>query len=115
MFDLQPHEIKALQERMMADIDAYCVDRFTEDHRMHLGASVIGHECARHIWYSFRWVKANMFDGRMLRLFERGQLEEDRIDKLLFGIGFKIRTINPDTNKQYQIVGAHGHYGGSLD
>lgn len=44
--------------------------------RLHLGASVLGHQCARYIWLSFRWAISEQFPGRILRLFRRGQNEE---------------------------------------
>lgn len=102
-------------DQIQADINKYCVDTLTSDHRTHLGASVIGHDCSRFIWYAFRWVKKEIFDGRMLRLFERGNLEEQRIIKLLRGIGCKVWEVDPITNTQYRIWAVHGHYGGSQD
>ena len=47
--------------------------------REHLGASLIGKPCGRALWFDFRWVTPSRFSGRMLRLFETGQREEDRI------------------------------------
>jgi hypothetical protein len=44
--------------------------------RPHLGASQIGNDCNRALWYSFRWAVWPHFDGRTLRLFDRGQREE---------------------------------------
>lgn len=76
--------------------------------RPHLGASIIGRACSREIWYSFRWVQAPGFDGRMLRLFETGQRFEDRICSELEGIGIKI------TERQKVIV-IFPHFGGSID
>jgi hypothetical protein len=54
------------------------------------------------------------FDGRMLRLFNRGHKEEFRFVEWLNGIGANVREIAPD-GKQFRINGVHGHYGGSLD
>lgn len=76
--------------------------------RPHLGASIIGRNCSREIWYSFRWVQAPGFDGRMLRLFETGQRFEDRICSELEWIGIKI------TERQKVIV-IFQHFGGSID
>jgi hypothetical protein len=44
--------------------------------RDHLGASQIGKECLRALWYGFRWWTPPKFPGRVLRLFERGNREE---------------------------------------
>ena len=52
-----------------------------------LGASQIGSECSKMLWLSFRWVVPSKFEvpkrstkkvGQMLKLFERGQDEEER-------------------------------------
>lgn len=105
----------SLARRIKSDIDGYCVDRFINDHREHLGASVIGEHCQRKIWYAFRWVKKEIFDGRQLRLFNRGTLEETRWHEWLRGIGFTLWEVDPNTQKQFRIWGAQGHYGGSAD
>jgi len=76
--------------------------------RPHLGASIIGKKCDREIWYSFRWYKKPNFDGRMLRLFETGQLAEDRIVKELEGIGIKV-------SRRQEVVSIIPHFGGSID
>ena len=92
--------------------DAYSTkeDKF----RSHLGASIIGRECAREIWYSFHWATANHFEGRMLRLFNRGHLEEPRFVALLLMIGCEVWQAD-ENGKQFRISGYRGHYGGSLD
>lgn len=82
--------------------------------RAHLGASILGRECSREIWYSFRWATRKSFDGRMLRLFNRGHLEEPRMLAMLLMIGCEVWSIN-DKGKQYKVKGHFGHSGGSLD
>lgn len=85
-----------------------------EPFRPHMGASLIGNPCARAVWYSFRWATRKSFDGRMIRLFNRGHLEEGRFIAMLLGIGVKV--FQQDANgKQFRITGAFGHYGGSGD
>ena len=58
--------------------------------RAHLGCSGLGHHCDRWIWLSFRWAVIEKFPGRILRLFRRGQLEEDQIISDLKLAGVKI-------------------------
>ena len=83
-------------------------------HRQHLGASGIGKDCARAIWYSFRWFTKPHFDGRILRLFNRGHLEEARFIAMLLAIGVEV--FQQDANgKQYRISDMGGHFGGSGD
>lgn len=112
---LSPQTRKALAEQIKNDVDAFCVKEFTGEHREHLGASVIGMECSAAIWFSFRWVKFQIFEGRMLRLFNRGHLEEARFIRWLRGIGCTVWEVDPETGKQFRIWGVQGHYGGSSD
>lgn len=85
-----------------------------EGHRSHLGASLLGQECARAIWYSFRWATKPKFGARILRLFNRGHLEEGRIIAQLLMIGCQIWQQDANGN-QYRISWADGHAGGSGD
>ena len=112
---LTPQMCDALARRIKGDIDAWCVNEYTDEHRTHLGASVIGEDCARRIWMTFRWIRTEIFDGRMLRLFQRGHLEEQRIISYLRGAGWTVWDLDPTTGKQFRIWGAKGHYGGSSD
>ena len=82
--------------------------------RKHLGASVIGESCQRKIWFGFRWCDKEEFDGRMLRLFERGQLEEDRFARYLRLIGATVWTID-EYGKQFGFSMFGGHFSGSTD
>lgn len=92
--------------------DAYRTDE--EAHRSHLGASILGQECHRAIWYNFHWITKGAFEGRMLRLFNRGHLEEGRFIALLLMIGCEI--YQQDQNgKQFRISFGDGHGGGSGD
>lgn len=124
--------------------------------RSHLGGSMIGRQCEREIWYSFRWAKRPEHKGRILRLFGRGHLEEFRFVKYLLCVGAEVRAyserlvyhdasdsystlewesdvdeqLTDVTNdaahvaraeaqgvrlKQWRIIDADGHFGGSLD
>lgn len=92
--------------------DAYRTDE--DGHRSHMGASQLGQECARAVWYNFRWGTKSSFPGRVLRLFNRGHLEEARFIALLLMIGCEV--FQQDENgKQYRISFADGHAGGSGD
>lgn len=83
--------------------------------RNHLGASIIGRECARQIWYTHRWAKKSAFTARILRLFDRGNREEEVLASLLRKAGIHVLTLDNNTGKQYRIEDYHGHFGGSLD
>lgn len=110
-----PQDRTRLVARIQHDIDQACREEFAEDPRTHLGASIIGHDCAAYSWNVFRWLKFEKFDGRMLRLFNRGHEEEARFIRWLKLAGFEVYDVDPETGKQFRIVGSKGHFGGSLD
>jgi hypothetical protein len=83
--------------------------------RLHLGASLIGKPCERALWYDFRWTTVAQHPGRLLRLFETGQLEEARIVRNLRRIGATVLEVDPETGRQWRVEAHGGHFGGSLD
>jgi hypothetical protein len=85
-----------------------------DGNRPHLGASLIGRPCERQLWYTFRWVDSKKFSGRMLRLFETGQLAEARFVANLRRIGVQVHDVTPD-GKQWRVTDLGGHFGGSMD
>jgi len=85
------------------------------DFRDHLGASLIGKPCERALWYDFRWVTLLQFPGRILRLFETGQMEEARLVRNLRATGATVLEVDPETGRQWRIEAYGGHFGGSLD
>jgi len=92
--------------------DAYRVDE--DPFRSHLGASGLGDDCHRKIYYDWRWFTRKKWPSRMLRLFNRGHLEEGRIIALLLMIGVEV--YQQDANrKQFRISFASGHGGGAGD
>lgn len=82
--------------------------------RPHLGASLIGHSCERYLWLTFRWVGSKKFSGRMLRLFETGQLAEARFVANLRRIGVEVHDVMPD-GTQWRVSTLGGHFAGSMD
>lgn len=117
-----PGIAKALAKRILEEIDEYCVRTYDGGHRSHLGASLIGRECKRYLWYVFRWCLHEKTTGRQQRLFNRGHREEARFIEWLEGIGFKVWFENRDEAPnekgeypQYGISDVMGHFGGSLD
>lgn len=83
--------------------------------RPRLGASVIGRECERALWYAFRWVRPEQHDGRVLRLFQRGQREEAIFVADLRAIGCTVHDVDPVTGEQFRFADLSGHLGGSMD
>lgn len=85
-----------------------------DEFRRHLGGSMIGRECARELWYNFHWAKPSEFPPNILRLFNRGHLEEPRLVALLLSINVEVWAQDPDGN-QFRIEGSGGHFGSAID
>jgi hypothetical protein len=85
--------------------------------RPHLGCSVLGNECHRAVWFSYRKVQPqNKFPPRMLRLFNRGHREERSIEKLLLAAGFElVRADDKNHYVQHKVKALGGHFAGSMD
>lgn len=81
-----------------------------EPPRPHMGCSLIGDPCERKLWLSFRWAVVERFDGRILRLFRRGQHEESFVLADLERIGVKFK---PSAMQHRVDFGSH--VSGSLD
>jgi hypothetical protein len=80
-----------LEELLTDDVNTFCETFYEQGHRNHMGASGLGEECWRKLWYDFRWTKEEHFDGRMMRLFNVGHSAEPRFVAYLRGIGFEVR------------------------
>ena len=92
--------------------DAY---RGKEDaHRSHFGFSNIGETCARKLWFSWKWVMAKKFPARVLRLFNRGHLEEARFLAMLVAAGFDVHFETADGG-QFKFADHNGHAGSAFD
>jgi hypothetical protein len=83
--------------------------------RTHLGASVIGDECGRKVYYAFHWANKETPPGRIVRLWDRGHHEEVQFEKILRDAGMEIYTSDVTTGKQFRMSDLDGHYGGSID
>lgn len=101
-----------LKAAILACDDAYRQD--DEPFRSHLGGSMIGRRCARQLWYGFRWFHSKNHTGRMIRLFNRGHLEEARFIAMLQSIGVTVWFAD-GAGKQFRMSASEGHVGGSLD
>lgn len=83
-----------------------------ERHRLHLGASLIGHDCDRYIWLTWRWAMTPEIEGRIRRLFDTGSREELRILEELKTVGVELYQ---EADGQIQCRDETGHFGGSVD
>jgi CRISPR/Cas system-associated exonuclease Cas4 (RecB family) len=99
------------RERIFAAIKA----KGDERHSQRIGASWIGGDCDRAIWYKFRWAKLSGFDGRMLRLFRTGKFAEEEIAKDLRNTGATVLDADPETGEQFFFEDLGGHMCGFMD
>jgi CRISPR/Cas system-associated exonuclease Cas4 (RecB family) len=85
-----------------------------EDSRPHLGCSLIGSECERFLWLTFRHALRPDFSGRIVRLFKRGKLEETIFATELKAIGCEL-IMGDETGEQFRVEWHGGHFAGSVD
>jgi len=102
--------IPAPVHTISAAIDAAHEARI-ETPRQYLGASVLGDPDDRGLWLSFRGVFEQQFQGRILRLFRRGHLEEATAVDDLRAAG----CIMSHTGDDQLSVNLGGHLGGHAD
>ena len=79
--------------------------------RPHMGASLLGHHCDRWLWLNFRWAVIEKFEGRILRLFDRGHKEEYSAVQNLRDAGMVVTDCLDDQKR----VKFGKHVSGSLD
>ena len=84
-------------------------------HSRRLGASQIGKSCDRALWYGFRWFALKKFEGRMLRMFEKGKTEETWLELDLKRIGVEIQITDPETREQWEFNDIGNHFVCKLD
>lgn len=89
--------------------DAYRAD--SGELRDHLGASQIGGDCVRKVWLGFRTCKGKN-DPRLIRLWNRGHLEEARFLALLEQAGIEVWN---DRGDGRQFGYSDGIFAGSID
>jgi len=98
---------------------------YPQDFREYLSMSDIGNTCPRSMWMSFRWCSDIEIEAKGKRIFERGDIEEERIIRDLKSVGCKVFRLDEDGNeidlvgtkeeKQEELVGFAGHSKGHPD
>lgn len=102
---------------MLATKTLSAIDKALEEQsgfRNHLGASLIGQSCARKLWYSFHWALNERHEGRTIRIFDRGQREEERVIAWLRKAGCQVWN-HDEAGTQFRFEDCNGHFGGSID
>lgn len=103
------------QHTTVAAIYAAIVKRIERRRSRRLGASQVGHECRRASWYLFRWCDEESVDGRVLRLFRRGTLEEKQFIDDLRAAGMEVADFDPSTGQQFEFTAVGGHFVAKID
>lgn len=99
----------------VAAIYAAYVDQNKPRDGRSISVSTLAEECGRKLFYDFRWVSPHEeISGRQLRLFETGNIEEDRWVQNLRMIGCEVVDREPN-GKQIMVEACNGHVRGYLD
>lgn len=108
--------VKSGVDRLLEALDDASAKVLGDDEkRPHLGASIIGHECGRFLWYSYRWADDVKHPAKVLRIFERGDIEEPRLVRWLKEAGATVWEKDPGTGGQFRFSEHDGRFGGSVD
>jgi hypothetical protein len=95
---------------LTADAIYQIYESHQDPERAYLGASTVGTECDRALWYQFRLAAPpEQLEGRKLRLFQTGHREEERVIAELNEAGI---TVN---GRQCKFSAFGGHMQGHLD
>ena len=127
-YTFAPKTLKAIEDSIEADQGAkfrrasqYFLPKMedayrgeSDDHRSHFGFSNAADPCARKLWYNFNWVMKKKFPARILRLFNRGHLEEARFLAMLVSAGFQVHFETAEGG-QFKISDHNGHAGSAID
>jgi len=98
------------------EVDRAVVAAETPRHQRRLSGGQIGKACERSIWYQFRWaMPPETHNGRMLRLFETGHVEEARMIAWLRLAGVEVQDRDPITGDQIEYTSLDGHFIGKVD
>jgi hypothetical protein len=79
-----------------------------EEPRDYMGASELGTECERALWYGFRWARKPHAEGRMMRIWRTGHRSEEAVIADLEAIGIRVQ-------RQQEEVSFGGHILGHID
>lgn len=97
-----PSTLRAIQDELESGHDDW--------ESVGVPAGNVGVECDRAIWLAFRRASVpETIDWRKRRIFERGNIEEDRLLDLLRSIGCEV------TDQQQRVRGVGGHLRGKID
>ena len=83
--------------------------------RSYLGLSECGDKCQRVLWYKYNKIKATRkLDGRILRLFQLGNVLEEQMRKDLMDAGYAMCYDQKEISFEYQGLKLTGHIDGII-
>lgn len=82
--------------------------------RGYLGMSAIGDDCARKLWFNFRWAHGSEWTADVLRRFEDGHRGEDLMADRLRMLG-KLELHTETNGEQFGFSAHGGHFRGHMD
>lgn len=83
--------------------------------RGYLGLSQAGHDCPRCLWYRHQGYDDNPIEGRILRLFQLGNVIEDQVVADLRACGFSIYHQQREVVFTQEVVTLRGHIDGIIE
>lgn len=104
-----------LADPTLAAADAALVAAQVRRTRPYLGMSAIGAECARQLWYQFRWTGLADFDAPTLKRFADGHATEAVIIARLKAVDqLEVHDVGPD-GEQFGFTDLGEHFRGHMD
>ena len=82
--------------------------------RLYLGLSECGHECKRYLYYRHNGYTPSPIDGRVLRLFQMGNLIEDQAIEDLTKAGFTLTDNQKEVTFEHNGITLRGHVDGVI-
>ena len=105
---------KLIQERMPVQaMDAWL--EATNVPRARLGLSQCGHKCKRYLWYCHQGYTGKTPEGRVLRLFELGNILEEQTIEELKAVGYNHHSCQKEVVLSLDGLTLKGHIDGSIE
>jgi hypothetical protein len=80
-----------------------------------LGLSQIGHECNRWLWYQYNNFPHVPPSGRVLRIFQLGELLEKQVKKDLLKVGYNVLNTQKEVKFEFGNLQLIGHIDGIIE
>jgi len=85
------------------------------EERDYLGLSEIGHPCPRYLWYAHHGYSRKALQGRILRIFDRGNAIEDNARIDIMSVGYVVHSRQKEVKIERGDTVLIGHIDGMID